>query len=247
VFAFLVDPNAPWTAIKEQDRLVSEPERAQEVFKSVQILQQFKGYLHRECTRSVFCGDEELAKLFAITVARFNSQASPHPASTARIWKPLFCHALQPAQHFRGRETRLNELKNWLCSPVTPDRVLSLVAAGGTGKTALVRKALDESLLEGTLSDRAGVFVWSFYEDTHTDAFLRAAYLYFTGEKDTPAGGMFEQLQTALSGDAPHVLILDGLERVQSDDYQRRRGELKALRNLKCPFSSATVSQKQRF
>src|SRR5207244_3472597 len=130
--------------------------------------------------------------------------------------------ALQPAQHFRGREVKLQELKDWLLAPVTPDRVVSVVAAGGTGKTALVNQALHET----ALSDRAGVFVWSFYEDPHTDAFLREAYLYFTGEKDTPTGGMLERLQLALSGDAPHVLILDGLERVQSDDGRRRRGEL---------------------
>ncbi len=100
-----------------------------------------------------------------------------------------------------------------------------MVAAGGTGKTALVHEALRQA----TLSDRAGLFVWSFYEDPHTDAFLRAAYLYFTGEKDTPTGGLLERLQMALSGDAPHVLVLDGLERVQSEGDQRRRGELEDL------------------
>jgi len=96
-----------------------------------------------------------------------------------------------------------------------------VVAAGGTGKTALVDKALHAT----PLSDRAGVFVWSFYEDPNTDAFLRAAYIYFAGETDTPTGGMLERLQLALSGDSPHVLILDALERVQREDG-RRRGEL---------------------
>jgi hypothetical protein len=41
---------------------------------------------------------------------------------------------------------------------------------------------------------------------------------------------MLERLQLALSGDAPHVLILDGLERVQSEeDGRHRRGELEDL------------------
>jgi tetratricopeptide (TPR) repeat protein len=223
VFAFLVDPKATWTQVKEQDRLVSEPEKAPpEVFKAVQKLQEFKAYLERESTRNTFSSAEELAKLVAITVAKLTPQQS---ASIARVWQPLFCHALQPAQHFRGREAKLQELKDWLQAPVTPDRVVSVVAAGGTGKTALVDKALHEA----TLSDRAGVFVWSFYEDSHTDAFLREAHIYFTGEKDTPSGGMLERLQLALSGDAPHVLILDGLERVQSDEGHRRRGELEDL------------------
>ena len=220
VFAFLVDTKAPWTEVKEQDRLVSEPEKAAEVFKAVQKLQEFKAYLGRGF-RQTFSSAEELAKLVAITLANFTPQAT----ATARVWTPLFCHALQPAQHFRGREAKVQELKDWLQSAVTPDRVISVVAAGGTGKTALVNEALHAA----TLSDRAGVFVWSFYEDPHTDAFLRAAYTYFTGEKDAPAGGMLERLQLALSGDAPHVLVLDGLERVQSEGDRGRRGELEDL------------------
>jgi tetratricopeptide (TPR) repeat protein len=219
VFAFLVDPKAVWTDVKEEDRLAGEPDKTDEIFKAVQKLEEFKAYLGRECARQTFTSAEELAKLVAISLANAT------PRATARVWTPLFCHALQPAQHFRGRAAKLQELKDWVQSPVTPDRVLSVVAAGGTGKTALVNKALREA----TLSGRAGVFVWSFYEDSHTDAFLRAAYLYFTGEQDAPAGGMLERLQLALSGDAPHVLVLDGLERVQSEGDRARRGELEDL------------------
>jgi Tfp pilus assembly protein PilF len=40
---------------------------------------------------------------------------------------------------------------------------------------------------------------------------------------------MLERLQLALSGDAPHVLVLDGLERVQSEGDRARRGELEDL------------------
>jgi len=230
VFPFLVDPAAPWTGVKEQDRLTSEPpEKVPEIAKAVQKLQEFKAYLGRERMRQTFTGPDDLAKNVAITLANFAPQLTHGVSSTARVWRPLFCHALQPAQHFRGREGRLEELKKWLQSPVTPDRVISLVAAGGTGKTALVHEALDQALHEGTLSDRAGVFVWSFYEDSHTDAFLRAAYLYFTGDKDAPTGGMLERLQLALSGDKPHILVLDGLERVQSEGEPRRRGELEDL------------------
>ncbi len=226
VFPFLVDPTAPWTELKEQDRLTSEPpEKVPEIAKAVQKLQEFKAYLGRERMRQTFTGPDDLAKNVAITLANFAPQRTHGAASTARVWQPLFCHALQPAQHFRGREAKLEELKKWLESPVTPDRVISLVAAGGAGKTALVDKAVHQA----KLSDRTGVFVWSFYEDSHTDAFLRAAHLYFTGEKDTPSGGMLERLQLALSGDAPHILILDGLERVQSEGEPRRRGELEDL------------------
>jgi hypothetical protein len=160
VFAFLVDPKAPWTEVREESRLVSEPEKAAEIVKAVQKHQEFKACLNR-FTRQTFTSAEELAKLVAITVATFTATSPVHATATARVWTPLFCHALQPAQHFRGRAAKLKELEDWLQSPVTADRVISVVAAGGTGKTALVNKALHEA----SLSDRAGVFVWSFYED----------------------------------------------------------------------------------
>jgi len=224
VFAFLVDPKAPWTAVKEQDRLTTEPpENAAEIVKAVQKLKEFKDYIDRERMRRTFTSPEDLDAQVTAALANFTPQRAA--VSTARVWQPLFCHALQPAQHFRGRAAKLQELKDWLESPVTPDRVISVVAAGGTGKTALVHEAVHQA----KLSDRAGVFVWSFYEDPHTDAFLRAVYMYFTGDKDAPAGGMLERLQMALSGDRPHLLILDGLERVQSEGAPRRRGELEDL------------------
>ena len=219
VFSFLVDPQAPWTAAKEQDRLVNEPEKAAEIVKSVQKLKEFKEYLSSQTTRQLFSDAHQLDAQVTAALSHFQPQTAH---STARLWKPLVCHALQPAPHFRGRASIVKELKEWLAAPVTPDRVFSLVAAGGTGKTAIVNEALHQAKFSG----QAGVFVWSFYEDPRTDEFLRAAYLYFTGKDDTPAGGILERLQLALSGDAPHVLILDGLERAQTDEGLRRRGEL---------------------
>jgi hypothetical protein len=220
VFAFLVDDKAFWMGVKEQDRLTTEPDdKAQEILQAVRKLGEFKTYLNRGLTRGTFTNPDNLATQVAIAVAKLSPAA---PIHAGRVWQPLFCHALQPAQHFRGRAARVAELKTWLESTVTPYRVLSLVAAGGTGKTALVDRALHEA----KLPDRAGLFVWSFYEDPHTDAFLRAAYVYFTGETNAPTGGMLERLQIALSGDLPHVLVLDGLERVQSEGSTKRRGEL---------------------
>lgn len=250
VFAFLVDPKAPWTEVKEQDRLMAEPpEKEAEILKSVRGLQKFKAYLESGTTRQLFTNPDDLAKHVAITLANFAPKIGHAAESVARVWKPLFCHALQPAQHFRGREAKLQELRNWLESPVNPDRVVSLVAAGGTGKTALANQALHEA----KLSDRAGVFVWSFYEDPQTDKFLRAAYEYFTGEKDAPSGGMLERLQLALSGDLPHILVLDGLERVQSEGISRKRGELedsqlkRLLRGLAGGMGSARALVTSRF
>src|ERR1039457_54688 len=43
VFAFLVDPKAPWTQVKEQDRLTSEPpDKEVEILRAVRKLQEFR-------------------------------------------------------------------------------------------------------------------------------------------------------------------------------------------------------------
>lgn len=226
VFAYLVDPNALWTGLKEQDRLTSEPpEKVPEILKFVQKLQEFKAHLSREHILGTFISPEDLVAKISIALANHAPVPGHAPAGTTRVWSPLYAYALQPAPHFRGRETKLQELRDWLQAPVTPNRVISVIAAGGTGKTALIEKALRDAVL----SDHAGVFVWSFYEDPHMDAFLRTAFLYFTGEKETPTAGLLERLQMALSGDVPHLLVLDGLETVQSEGNDRRRGELEDL------------------
>ena len=220
VLAFLVDPAAPWTGVKEQDRLTTEPaDKVPEIIKAVQKLQEFKTQLSTQI-RGLFSNPDHLATLVTVALANLN----PQNTSVTRVWHPLFCHALQPAPHFCGRAAHLASLREWFQTPITPDRVISIVAAGGTGKTALVNQALQG------ITTRAGLFVWSFYDDQRTDEFLRAAFCYFTGETDGPPGGMLQRLQLALSGDQPHILVIDGLELVQTDATEaRRRGELSDL------------------
>lgn len=226
VLPYVVKTGIYWAGGTEQDRLTSEPrEKADEISRAVQNLKAFKTFLSHNFVLKTFKNPDEFATHLAIDLRALTDRLSRLQGRSARVWQPLFCRALQPAVHFRGRAADLDQLKNWLKSPVTPDRVVSIVAAGGTGKTALVHRALRDT----NFSDQAGVFVWSFYEDPSTDAFLRAAYLYFTGETVAPASGLLERLQIALSGDAPHVLVLDGLEQVQSDGGELHDLQLKRL------------------
>jgi tetratricopeptide (TPR) repeat protein len=144
-------------------------------------------------------------------------------ARPAKAWRPRVCYPLQPAPHFQGRQRLRADLAEWARSRVSPDRVVSLVAVGGTGKTALAERVLFDLGEQPS----AGVLVWSFYEDPRTEGFLRTACEYFTGEAPPSAGGLLERLQVALTGDEPHLLVLDGLERVQAEGTTgRRRGEI---------------------
>jgi nucleoside phosphorylase len=140
-----------------------------------------------------------------------------------KSWSPAVLYPLQPAPYFAGREALLKELSVWATAPDDPNRVVALVATGGTGKTATAERVL-ASVKDYTA---AGVFVWSFYENPKTEAFLRAACEYILGEIPWETGGLLEQLQQGLTGTAPHLLILDGLELVQSTGIiGQPRGEL---------------------
>jgi hypothetical protein len=224
VYAFLIDPKAAWGQPKESDLLNTEPEEKHAaILTAIQGLKEFKAYLQANCTFDTFTNDDDLARKVATTVSNHVMRMDPASARPARVWRPRVCYPLQPAPHFRGRERLRAELREWARAPVSPDRVVSLVAVGGTGKTALAERVLAEV---GEAS-AAGLLVWSFYESPRTEEFLRTACEYFTGEAPASDDGLLERLQTALAGDDPHLLALDGLERVQAEGTAGRpRGEL---------------------
>jgi hypothetical protein len=227
VYAFLIDPKAAWDQPKEWDRLSTEPqEKHPKIRAAIQGLEAFKQYLQVHCTFDTFVSEDDLARKVATTL--FNHVMGVDSGSTrpAKVWRPRVCHPLQPAPNFQGRERLRMELLAWIRAPGSSDRVVSLVAVGGTGKTALAERVLT-GLSEPT---PYGVLVWSFYENPRTEEFLRTTCEYFTGEIPPFAGGELERLQVALSGDEPHLLVLDGLERVQAERATgRTRGELEDL------------------
>ncbi len=152
-----------------------------------------------------------------------NEEALLREPASASKWRPRRVHPLPHARHFVGRETLQRELAAWLAN-ASPVRVTALVAIGGTGKTTLL-----ERVLEDVEAGERGVFVWSFYEDPRVDAFVREASAYF----GKSAG--IEPLSEVLGAGPPHVLALDGLEVAQADGRgARARGELEdaSLRRL---------------
>jgi tetratricopeptide (TPR) repeat protein len=231
VFSFIVDPEASWAAAREQDRLAvaDTEEEAVQVHRHVQSLKELKRFLEEKTTRVFFGSSDELAQLVVTSLAQWERDqpaAARRKGGTAtrRTWKPRVVHALQPSPHFQGRDDLLNYLGSWWSDRASPDRVLSIVAPGGTGKTAVTEQFL-KNVLAGPHD--AGVFVWSFYESPAADRFFREALAYFVDDTDTEAGGRLSKLQTALSDGYPHLLVLDGLESVQAEGRSERlRGAL---------------------
>ncbi|NQZ05720.1 MAG: DUF4062 domain-containing protein [Algicola sp.] len=238
VFAFLVDQSYGWTEPKEQDLLVDAktPEAIGKVVKSVTALQDFKSFLEREAglTRDKFDTPKDLALKVATSLSNWAKAPRSASAKAPQIRTSIFreVHPLQPAPHFRGRTELLAGLHEWWNDPVHPDRVRALVAMGGAGKTATIQHFL-RTIRKDKL--RGSVLVWSFYEEPNTDAFLAEACVVFAGSEGDGIAGRLGRLQRALSGGEPHLLVLDGLEMVQSvGGAGRAKGDLEdyRLKNL---------------
>jgi hypothetical protein len=226
VLVWIVADDHPWTEKKEQDLLtdptvLADPARVVEVAAGVQALLDFKGWLRASFVCDTFTTPDDLGRKIAVALS---ARAQPAAAATRtqNRGEIRIVHALQPAPHFHGREELVRDLEAWVSDLTSPDRVWSLVAAGGTGKTAVA-----ERVVAGMRPGEANVLVWSFYEQPDADAFLRECNQLFLGEDEGPAGGRLERLERGLRDGRPHLIVLDGLERVQEDAGGGRvRGEL---------------------
>lgn len=234
VYAWIVDDKHAWTDAKEQDRLtqpevLADPAKAQEVVAAVKGLQDFKTWLRREVVTETFTTADDLGRKIATALATVASAAAPvagrAPAPTPEL---RIVHALQPAPHFSGRDDLVQTLSTWVDDIASPDRVQALVAAGGTGKTAIAERVVHLLQRRWPPPGAGSVLVWSFYEKPDADAFVRECAQLFLGEPDdAPAGGRLERLQRGLRDGRPHLIVLDGLERVQAETgVGRVRGEL---------------------
>jgi tetratricopeptide (TPR) repeat protein len=227
VLVWIVADDHPWTEKKEQDLLtdptvLADPAKVAAVAEGVGALGEFKAWLRATFTVETFTTPDDLGR--KIAVALFNRSRHTHGAAAPmpKRGEIRIVHALQPAPHFHGRDALVDELKRWVADLASPDRVWSLVAAGGTGKTAVA-----ERVVRDMNPGEANVLVWSFYEKPDADAFLRECNQLFLGEEEGPAGGRLERLGRGLRDGRPHLIVLDGLERVQEEAGAGRvRGEL---------------------
>src|SRR5262249_57189759 len=98
----------------------------------------------------------------------------------------------------------------------------ALVGLGGAGKTAVAARFLLELSRPEQPSRPEGLFVWSFYQEPDAGYFLNEAYRYFARDDASAApakgAGLLHLLRDALLSGGPHLLVLDGLERVQRQE-----------------------------
>lgn len=168
--------------------------------------------------------------------------AAPGASPPPRPPELRVVHALQPAPHFSGRGSLVATLFAWVDDTASPDRIHALVAAGGIGKTAIAEQVLRALQQRWPVPGACHVLVWSFHEWPDAEAFLRECGQPFLGGPDNaPAGGRLERLQRGLRNGQPHLLVMDGLERMQAEaGLGRVRGELEdtSLRLLLQAFAA---------
>src|SRR5262249_8366016 len=109
------------------------------------------------------------------------------PATAER--RPLLSGVFFPVADFEPRP-ELDQLPAFRTDPATGG-VLALVGMGGSGKTALLSRFLQE-LPRSPLSDQSllptsplpvarGCFVWSLYDNPNIESLVRALYEYLSG------------------------------------------------------------------
>jgi len=163
--------------------------------------------------------------------------------------EPFIAHPYTLLQTHRlvGRQPELNLLTDWVARPgsaVFKAHILNVVAIGGLGKSALTWKWFND-IAPHEMSPLAGRMWWSFYESDATfENFVTRALAYVTHRpldevQQIPAPERETQLLTALDRE-PHLLVLDGLERIliayarmdashlSDDDYDRQTANLVA-------------------
>ena len=154
---------------------------------------------------------------------------APGPAPTLP-GKPIVSIARLPVtgKELFGREEQLAALEAAWGNPAT--NVISIVAPGGVGKSALVNHWLDGMCADGWRGAER-VYGWSFYSQgarrdgtASADAFIGQALADF-GDGDPDAGSPFqkgERLARLIRG-ARTLLVLDGLEPLQDPSDGRLR------------------------
>ncbi len=136
--------------------------------------------------------------------------------------EPYVAHpyTLLQTRELVGRQAELNTLSDWVAKPGSPAfgaRVLALVAIGGMGKSALTWKWFKD-IAPNEMKPLAGRMWWSFYESDATfENFIIRALCYVSGESEDEVRRRPWHEREALLlkhlDEAPHLIVLDGLER----------------------------------
>jgi tetratricopeptide (TPR) repeat protein len=193
-------------------------------------LKKFKERLEVENVVSFFKSPEDLRAHVINSLSQYREQHSKRDVTSFHYVSDIpappeafIAHPYTLLQTHRlvGRQTELNLLTDWVGqqdAEVNRARILSVVAVGGIGKSALTWQWFNK-IAQQEMKPLAGRMWWSFYESDATfENFVTRALTYVSRRtleeiRQIPAPEREAQLLAALDRE-PYLIVLDGLERV---------------------------------
>jgi tetratricopeptide (TPR) repeat protein len=210
VRVYLTDDEYPW-----QPKFID---------KNRESIDGFRTSLLREHTCSFFTTPESFYEKLTLDIEKF-----PVP--------PYIAHPYPLQANFTGREQERKMLTDWLTGD--PHPMLSVIAIGGMGKTALAWYWLMEDIVGSDEQPRKIVW-WSFYDyESGFGRFLKKAIEYFCDDEVD-----WDSLESTrdhmefiykILCDNHFLLVLDGVERV-----------LRAYYNLGSPYQGDEIKKDER-
>jgi tetratricopeptide (TPR) repeat protein len=198
---------------------VGWPPAKQEKGKGLQRIKAFRKKLADDYTISFFDNSDDLARKVVTAVAAIPPKAEkPPPEEKQKIAIARLPQLL--TRDLFGRAKELQLLEDAWANPAT--NVVTFVAWGGVGKTALVNHWV-RRLAERNYDGAARVYAWSFYsQGTSDDRAATAEYfindaLRWFGDPDPTAGSPWDKGErlAQLIRAQQTLLVLDGLEPLQ--------------------------------
>src|SRR5260221_6713610 len=198
VLVWIVADDNPWTEKKEQDLLadpnvLADPDRVAEIAEGVAGLIAFKAWLRKTFTPDTFTTPDDLGKNIAIALANY---VSGHAAPTLPQDKISIARLPTSGAELFGREAELKLLDDAWENPNT--NILSFVAWGGVGKTALVNHWLKKRMARDNYRGAQRAYGWAFLSQgtseraASADLFIDKALRWF-GDADPTAGSPWDK------------------------------------------------------
>jgi len=222
VLVWIVADDYGWTEKKEQDLLadpsvVNDPKKIAEIMEGVAGLIQFKAWLRTIFTPETFTTSDDLGRKIAVALGNYLRGHATAPIGQDRI---SISRLPSSGSELFGRETELQILDDAWANAKT--NIVSFVAWGGVGKTALVNHWLKRRMARDNYRGAVRVYGWSFFSQgtsdraASADLFIDQALRWY-GDADPTLGSPWDKGER-LARYIRHsrtLLILDGLEPLQ--------------------------------